>query len=318
MKRILVAGLVGIMALGLVGCGDDLTDRERECLKLTGNLQCKSEAELALEAQKVQAQADIRQAEIQAEVVDDQADLAEAQMAAQPDMMQQQQAMQPRNIDYGPVQPGNYTNYYGNPQYGQWMPNGQFQFFDPFGHAAQSTNAFLLGAGLGGLTGYLATKAAMRSDWNRSNPRGWSSHSWKNDKYMYKGKSLNKNEALRRMEQSNRDRAAQQTKLKQQLKQQQIKIQNQQNQLKDLQKQKQQKQYQTQPKKPNYMVQPRTPPKPGKTGLNLSKPQPKSLNLSKPTYKPTRKSANVSYFSGKSKSNSYKSSSYKSSYKKRR
>lgn len=313
MKRILVAGFVSVLALGLVGCGDDLTDRERECIKLTGNIQCKSEAELALEAQKVQAQSDIRQAEIQAEAMDDQADLVQAQAQLDQQQMAQDQmvAQQQQAVDYGPVQPGNYTNYYGNPQYGHWMPNGQFQFNDPFGHAAQSTNAFLLGAGLGGLTGYLATKAAMRNSWNQSNPHGWSSRSWKNDKYMYKGKVLNKNEALRRMEQSNRDRSAQQAKLKQQLKQQQIKIQNQQRQLQSM-KNKTSNQYKKpsaqMPKKPNYMTQPR---KPGNS-LNLSKPRPKSLNLSKPSYNPTR---TVSSYT-KPKQKPYRAP--KTSYKKRR
>ncbi len=48
MNKILLVGLLSA-ATFLVGCGDGLTDREESCLEATGNIQCKSKAELELE-----------------------------------------------------------------------------------------------------------------------------------------------------------------------------------------------------------------------------------------------------------------------------
>ena len=74
-----------------------------------------------------------------------------------------------RMVDYGPVQPGQYHNYYGNPQYGTWGSDGRYYFNDPNSIQASQTNAFLLGAGLGALGTYTLSKA----DFNKKNPNGW-------------------------------------------------------------------------------------------------------------------------------------------------
>lgn len=44
-KKILIAGFIGLSALLVGGCGDGLTDREESCLAATGNIDCKSEYE---------------------------------------------------------------------------------------------------------------------------------------------------------------------------------------------------------------------------------------------------------------------------------
>lgn len=111
--------------------------RELECIKMTGDRYCRSELEIQ--------QSNIR--------------------------TQHQPAphYNPNMVDYGPVQPGQYHNYYGNPQYGTWGQDGRYYFNDPNSVQASETNSFLLGAGLGALGGYALSKA----DFTKSNPNGW-------------------------------------------------------------------------------------------------------------------------------------------------
>ena len=108
--------------------------RELECLQVTGDRYCRSPQEVA-------------------------------GTTSQPVLVEQPM----QNAGYAPVQPGTYTNYYGDPRYGNWDASGQYRFNDPYGQQASSTNAFLIGAGLGGLATYALTK----SDFFKKNPSGW-------------------------------------------------------------------------------------------------------------------------------------------------
>lgn len=185
MKKILIAGFVGLSALLMGGCGDGLSDREESCLKATGNIDCKSAGELELEKARIQANADIQIAKAQ----------SNGMMAA---------GAAPMATD---VAPGQYTNYYGDERYGQWKQDGTFQFNDPTSNWAESTNAFLLGAGLGGLAGYMATKAASHGEWKKSYPNGYTPKTYTAKTYMDKsGKPISKAEYERRIAQSNKDR----------------------------------------------------------------------------------------------------------------
>ena len=108
------------------------------------------------------------------------------------------------DYDYPEVEADkSYTNYYGDPQHGSWS-NGSYRFNDPHGQYASSTNSFLIGAGVGGLLGYMGTKAAMRSNWNEANPNG----------YTERKNTISKKELKRRKEQSRKDKAKKQAKLK--------------------------------------------------------------------------------------------------------
>ena len=181
MKKLLIVGIVGLSALLMGGCGDGLTDREASCLKATGNIDCKSAAEMELEKARIQANADVQIAKAQGPV-----------------------GAAPMPTD---VAPGQYTNYYGDERYGQWQPDGTFQFNDPTSSWADSTNAFLLGAGLGGLAGYMATKAAHRGEWKKSYPNGYTPKTYTAKTYLDKsGKAISKSEYERRIAQSNKDR----------------------------------------------------------------------------------------------------------------
>ncbi|QDH46750.1 putative coil containing protein [Aeromonas phage LAh_8] len=183
MKKILIAGFIGLSALLVGGCGDGLTDREESCLAATGNIDCKSAAELELEKARIQANADVQIAKAQGIM-----NGASAPMQSE-------------------VAPGQYTNYYGDERYGQWKQDGTFQFNDPTSSWAESTNAFLLGAGLGGLAGYMATKAASRGEWKKSYPNGYTPKTYTTKTYMDKsGKTISKSEYERRVAQSNKDR----------------------------------------------------------------------------------------------------------------
>lgn len=104
---------------------------------------------------------------------------------------------------YGPMQPGSYTNYYGDPRYGYWDTDGVFRFNDPYSSYATSTNSYLLAAGLGSLATYAVTK----SMWSKKHPSGYKEVSITSDKYYdKKGKPISKTEYLRRKEQSLKDR----------------------------------------------------------------------------------------------------------------
>ena len=114
---------------------------------------------------------------------------------------------QPRSSGYGPVGPGTYQNHYGNPQHGYW-DNGQYHFNNPNGQYASSTNAFLLGAGMGGLTAYLLTKNSNRSNWDQSNPGGYEKTVRTQKTYIGKGgKTISKAEFKKRKAQSQKDKA---------------------------------------------------------------------------------------------------------------
>ncbi len=109
---------------------------------------------------------------------------------------------------YGPVSAGTHQNYYGDPAYGSWS-DGQYHFNDPYGSQASSTNAFLLGAGVGGLTAYLATKAASRSSWERENPKGYQPETNTTKTALdKKGNPISQKEYDRRKAQSAKDKAA--------------------------------------------------------------------------------------------------------------
>lgn len=96
--------------------------------------------------------------------------------------------------------PGVNTNYYGSPQHGYWQ-GGSYHFNDPHSAAARSTEAFLVGAGMGSLAAYAATKAAQKSNWEKSNPKGWEPEY--RDK---KGNVISKQEFDRRKQQSQKDK----------------------------------------------------------------------------------------------------------------
>ena len=101
------------------------------------------------------------------------------------------------DYDYPEVEANReYTNYYGDPRYGSWN-NGSYHFTNPHGQYASSTNSFLVGAGIGGLLGYMGTKAAMRASWDNANPNG----------YTERKNTISKKELKRRKEQSKRDKA---------------------------------------------------------------------------------------------------------------
>lgn len=186
MNKILLVGLLSA-ATFLVGCGDGLTDREESCLEATGNIQCKSKAELELELARIQGNTDVQVAKAQADAIGS-----------------GYQDLPPADT---PVQPGNYTNYYGDERYGQWKPDGTFQFNDPTSSWASETNAFLIGAGLGGLAGYIASKAATRGEWKKTYPTGYKPTTRKVETYIdKKGNPISKNEYQKRLAQSNKDR----------------------------------------------------------------------------------------------------------------
>jgi len=117
--------------------------------------------------------------------------------ARQPVMMQQQSGYDDYDYDYPEVEAGReYTNYYGDPQHGTW-DNGNYRFNNPHGQYASSTNSFLVGVGVGGLLGYMGTKASMRSNWDKANPNG----------YKTKRNSISKKDLAKRKEQSRKDKA---------------------------------------------------------------------------------------------------------------
>lgn len=187
MKKLMMVAIIGISTF-LVGCGDGLTDREESCLEATGNIQCKSKAELELELARIQGNTDVQ--------------VAKAQGASLP------------SSDI-PVPPGDYTNYYGNEKYGSWQPDGSFQFNDPTSSWATETNMFLLGAGLGGLAGYMATKSASRSEWKKTYPTGYIPQTRKVQTYSdKKGNPISRNEYQKRLAQSNKDRMKDQRRKK--------------------------------------------------------------------------------------------------------
>jgi len=158
-KLIVIAFLVG-----LVACDRGLTERERECMELTGD-----------------AQHCIRSSNY-------------VRPMHQP-------------VNYGPTSPGSYTNYYGSPEHGHWQ-GGQYHFHDPYGHAASSTNSFLLGAGIGGLAAYMLTKDSNRDSWTRNNPSGFTEKKYEVKKYIGKGgKEISQAEYDRRKAQSEKDKA---------------------------------------------------------------------------------------------------------------
>lgn len=239
--------LFAVMALlVLAGCDNGLTERERECMELTGDAMCISE---------------VRSGNVS---------LAKAQNTEV-------------EIEYdNVVQPGNYTNYYGSPQHGYWS-NGTYHFNDPYSHAATSTNAFLIGAGLGGLTAYALTKAASRSSWNSSHPGGYKPTTTSVTKYTSKSGYISKEEYNRRMAQSKRDRKKHTDKLKaetKKVKEEAAKANG--------QKIAAEKKLAAS-KKPTASK-----PKPKSKPLSFTKPKPKPVKKPKPAKKPKKRKAKKS------------------------
>lgn len=166
-KSVMIAALVLSGGFAITGCERGPTEREIQCMELTGDRLCRNEYEQ-------QADADRR-------------------------------GMNRVNrMDYGPAGPGEYTNYYGNPQYGSWGDDGRYHFNDPYGQQASQTNAFLLGAGMGGLAAYALT----RNQFKKQNPSGWTETKRTNKTYISKsGKPINKAEFEKRKKQSDADKA---------------------------------------------------------------------------------------------------------------
>lgn len=184
-----------------------------------------------------------------------------------------------RATEYGPVAPGNYTNYYGSPDHGTWDSSGNYHFRDPNSSYATQTNAFLLGAGLGGLAAYALTKNANRSSWVTSNPNGYRPEVRTTTKYIGKGgREISRSEYDKRAAQSAKDKAAAQVKREADAKRKQ------QAQAQADAKRKQQQQAQTSSKPLNF-TKPSAAPKP--KPLNFTKPaaapKPKPMNFTKST-----------------------------------
>lgn len=167
MKRFIV---IAAIAAALVGCGD----REQECFEATGRDDCFAELRRA-DVAKIQAANPRVEYEIEAP--------SYSTAAA----------------------PGSYTNYYGSPQHGYWR-DGSYHFSDPYSQAATSTNSFLIGAGLGGLTAYALTKAASRGSWMSSHPSGYKTETRVVKQYVTPKGSISKAEYERRKKQSKADR----------------------------------------------------------------------------------------------------------------
>lgn len=183
-KKILIGS---VCVFGLFACSDGLSNREESCLDHGGSWeQCTSEG---------------HQRNVEA-------------IRAQGNTMGQGMSTQAHaggyNADYyPPVQQGQaYTNHYGNEQYGYWDQQGSYQFNDPYGPQASSTNGYLLAAGLGGLATYALTSGSSYDSWSDSNPRGYSSKSYTAKSYIGKsGKTISKTDYLKRKAQSAKDKA---------------------------------------------------------------------------------------------------------------
>lgn len=179
MKKVLAYGLAALVGVtALTGCGEEQRqanhERQIECLEMTGDKYCRNEYEQQADAQR-------------------------------------RTAYSRSNVVYGPSAPGMYTNYYGNPDYGYWGNDGMYMFNDPYSSYAQSTNSFLLGAGLGGL----ATYAMTRDTWDNDHRDGWTETTRENKTYRGKnGKKISKAEFSKRKAQSKKDKAAHKAKLK--------------------------------------------------------------------------------------------------------
>ena len=187
-----------------------------------------------------------------------------------------------RDTEYGPVAPGNYTNYYGSPDHGTWDSSGNYHFRDPNSSYATQTNAFLLGAGLGGLAAYALTKNANRSSWVTSNPNGYRPEVRTTTKYIGKGgKEISRSEYDKRAAQSAKDKAAAQVKREAYVKRKQ----QQQAQAQADAKRKQQQQVQA-PSKPLNFTKPAAAPKP--KPMNFTKST-SSAPKSSPSRSPSRK-----------------------------
>lgn len=83
-----------------------------------------------------------------------------------------------------------YTDYYGNEQYGSWN-NGQYRFHNPQSSQAISTNSFLLGAGIAGLAAYAIMPRSNRTNWTSTHKGGWKATKYRAKKNISrKGKTL--------------------------------------------------------------------------------------------------------------------------------
>lgn len=191
-----------ITSVVLSACGDDHKDqdaqhkRELECIDSTGDRLCRGEGELAI--LKAKAANEIQKPIAQNQQVQYQQDDVDQPIAQN----QQVQYQQEREVEYPPVQPGEYHNYYGNPQYGSWGPDGRYHFSDPYGPQASNTNAYLIGAGLGGL----ATYVMLKSTFDQKYHGHWNDQTYRSTQYFDgTGRRINQNDYISRLEQSKRD-----------------------------------------------------------------------------------------------------------------
>jgi len=65
-----------------------------------------------------------------------------------------------------PVAPGTYTNYMGDPSYGNWNQQGNWSWNNPNGPQASSTSNYLIGAGLGAAAMYAITRSDYTNGWS--------------------------------------------------------------------------------------------------------------------------------------------------------
>jgi hypothetical protein len=188
LSNIVLTTLVSTIVLS--ACGDDHKEqdaqhkRELECIDSTGDRLCRGEGELAILKSKTDNE-QFQQPQIQ--------------------QTQQVQYQQEREVVYPPVQPGEYHNYYGNPQYGTWGSDGRYHFNDPYGPQASNTNAYLIGAGLGGLATYFMMKSAFDQKYHGH----WSDQTYRSTQYYDgRGQRIKQNDYISRLEQSKRDNEA--------------------------------------------------------------------------------------------------------------
>jgi hypothetical protein len=181
-KSVMLSALAISISATIVGCGDDADSRAQQ--------QQRFEQQQQALAASHQRELDCIQATGSKDCESVNSGNAVAQIPT---------SYEPQDV----VQPGTYHNYYGNPQYGSWGPDNTYHFNDPHSYQASQTNAFLLGAVVGGVAGHLLTK----NEFEKQNPRGWQDHTTVVNNYIDKsGRSINKDEYYRRRAQSYKDK----------------------------------------------------------------------------------------------------------------
>lgn len=162
MKKLLLPILAIVVMAGLSGCERSEADKQRAH--------------------------EIRMAKIESGQ-----DLKEREMSHQRSMAYYGYSV-PRPI--GPVAPGAYIDYRGNPAYGYWGASGFWHWNDPTGlYAMQTRNYLNYQVATGVMTAALVGAALSRDDWDRDNRGGWSERNVTVNKYYSKdGKEISKNE----------------------------------------------------------------------------------------------------------------------------